>query len=72
MADMVVKEELKGVKVVLKLSEGSQTISDCRLDATNEQLYKLGTAVGKLEAKTVKTMTKVVESALINEQACAV
>lgn len=64
---MAVKEELKGVKVVLKLSEGSQTIPDCRPDATNDQLYKLGSAVGKLEAKTVKTMTKVVESALINE-----
>lgn len=64
---MAVTEELKSVKVVLKLSEGSQTISDCRQDATNEQLYKLGDAVSKLEAKTVKTMTKVVESALINE-----
>lgn len=63
----MVSEELKGVKVVLKLAEGSQTIPDCNPSATNEQFHKLGTAVGKLEAQTVTAMSKVVESTLFEE-----
>ena len=63
----MVKAELKSTKVVLKLAEGSQTISGCNASATDEQLYALGNAVGKLEAQRVDTITKVTENTLINE-----
>ena len=58
---------VKGTKVVLKLAEGSQTISNCNIEATDEELYKLGSAVSKLEAQRVDEITKVVESTLITE-----
>lgn len=61
------KSVVKGTKVVLKLAEGSQTISGCKLTATDTELYALGSAVSKLEAERVDQMTKVVESTLINE-----
>ena len=57
----------KGVKVVLKLTEGSQTISDCNMSATDDQLFALGTAVSKLEKEEVETITKVEETTLIGE-----
>lgn len=63
----MVQAALKSTKVVLKLAKGSQTISDCNKDATDEQLYALGSAVASLEAESLETMTKVVESTLINE-----
>ena len=63
----MVSATLKGTKVVLKLAEGSQTISGCNPTATDEQLYALGDAVSKLEAQSVDAVTKVVESTLINE-----
>ena len=63
----MVSTEIKGVKVVLKLAEGSQTISNCNVEATNEKLYALATAVGKLEAQRVDAITKVEETTLINE-----
>lgn len=63
----MVQAALKSTKVVLKLAKGSQTISGCSKDATNEQLYALGSAVASLEAESLETMTKVVESTLINE-----
>lgn len=59
------KEE--GTKIVLKLTEGSQTIADCNPSANDEQLYALGTAVGSLEKKEIDTISKVVESVLISE-----
>lgn len=58
---------LKGMKVVLKLAEGSQTIANCNEAATDEKLYALATAVAKLEAQRVDSITKVVETTLINE-----
>ena len=57
----------KGVKVVLKLTEGSQTISDCNMSATDDQLFALGTAVSKLEKEEVESITKVEETTLIGE-----
>lgn len=63
----MVSAALKGVKVVLKLTEGSQTISDCNAQATDEQLYTLGNAVAKLEAEDVQAISKVTESVLVNE-----
>ena len=57
----------KGVKVVLKLADGSQTISDCNMSATNDQLFALGSAVSKLEKEEVETITKVEETTLIGE-----
>lgn len=62
----MVNTALKGVKIVLKLEEGSQTISGCNTEATDEQLYALGDAVSKLEAKGVEAISKIVESTLIN------
>lgn len=63
----MVSAALKSTKVVLKLAKGSQTISDCNKDATDTQLYTLGSAVASLEAESLESMTKVVESTLINE-----
>lgn len=63
----MVTSSLKSTKVVLKLAEGSQSITGCNQAATDEQLYALGLAVGKLEAQSVDAITKVVESTLINE-----
>lgn len=55
---------IKNTKVVLKLAKGSQTISNCKKDATDEQLFALGRAVASLEAEELDSMTKVVESTL--------
>lgn len=63
----MVTAALKSVKVVLKLAEGSQTISGCNAQATDEQLFALGNAVSKLEAQSVNAVTKVVESTLVQE-----
>ena len=65
----MVTAELKSTKVVLKLAEGSQTISGCNQAATDDQLYALAKAVSKLEAQSVDTVTKVTETTLVNEQA---
>lgn len=64
---MAVEADLKNVKVVLKLAKGSQTISGCSQDATNENLYALGEAVGSLTAERLETITKVEEHLLTNE-----
>ena len=58
---------LKDVKVTLKLAEGSQTISGCSHEATDEQLYALGKAVSKLEAQGLEDIVKITETALINQ-----
>lgn len=63
----MVTSAVKSMKVVLKLAEGSQTITNCSAAASDEALYTLGNAVGKLEAKRVDAITKVVETTLINE-----
>lgn len=58
---MAVTEKLKDVKVVLNLVKGSQTIPNCRVDATAEELYALGEAVGNLTQEEVEEITKVQE-----------
>ena len=63
----MVTADLKGVKVVLKLAKGSQTISECNKDATDDQLHALAGAVAKLEKEPVDTITKVIETTLIGE-----
>lgn len=64
---MAITAHPKSVKVVLKLAEGQQVITGCSLSATNEQLYKLGLAVSKLELQRCDAITKVVETTLIEE-----
>ena len=64
---MAVKSELKAVKVVVKTEHTAQTFSDCRRDASNEQLYKFGDAVGKLFKESVTSITKVEETMLTKE-----
>ena len=64
---MAITAHPKSMKVVLKLAEGQQIISGCKIDATNEQLYALGKAVGSLEAQRVDVITKVLETTLIEE-----
>ena len=56
---------LKNTKVVLKLAKGSQTISNCNADATDDQLYALGKAVASLESEDLEEVKKVVESTLV-------
>lgn len=63
----MVSAALKDVKVVLKLAKGSQTISNCNKSASDEQLYALGSAVASLEAESLETITKVMESTLIKD-----
>lgn len=63
----MITADIKGTKVVLKLAEGSQTVTDCNIGATNEQLYALATAVAKLEKEELEGVTKVVETNLISE-----
>lgn len=64
---MAVTSELKGVKLVLDLTKGSQTISNCNPQATDENLSALATAVGALESEQVQTVVKVVETVLTVE-----
>lgn len=63
----MVSAALKNTKVVLNLAKGSQTISGCNKAATDTQLYALGSAVASLEAESLESITKVVESTLVNE-----
>ncbi len=64
---MAVTADLKDVKVVLKLAEGSQSITKCNKQATDEGLYAMGKAVATLESQPLEAITKVVESTLIEE-----
>ncbi|MDF2878683.1 MAG: hypothetical protein K0S30_1779 [Clostridia bacterium] len=64
---MAVTAEVKGVKVVLKLAKGSQTISNCSQSASDEALYEIGEAVASLQEEEVTNLSKVVETILIVE-----
>lgn len=61
---MAVTEKMEEVKVILKLTKGSQTIPNCKADATAEQLHTMGTAVGELHQEGVEKVMKITESLL--------
>lgn len=62
---MAVNEQIKDVKVVLDLTKGSQTISNCKVDATAEELYDIGHAIGSLHAEDIQRVYKVTQTELI-------
>lgn len=62
---MAVTAEVKGVKLVLKLEKGSQTVSNCSQGASDDALYAIGDAVASLQRENVASMSKVVETILI-------
>ena len=64
---MAVTAATKSVKLRLVLAEGTQTISGCYVEATNDNLFSLGNAVSKLEAQAVDSIVKVKESTLVVE-----
>ncbi|WP_069999255.1 DUF1659 domain-containing protein [Cellulosilyticum sp. I15G10I2] len=64
---MAVTAEVKGVKLILKLNKGSQTVSNCSQSATDDALYAIGGAVASLQQEEVTNLTKVVETILIAE-----
>ena len=63
---MAITAEVKGIKVVLDLEKGSQTIANCNQSATDEALYEIGSAVATLQSENVSSVNKVVETILIN------
>lgn len=64
---MAVIEKMDEVKVILNLTKGSQTIPNCKTDATAEELHTLGEAVGELHQEDIETIMKVTESLLVLE-----
>lgn len=64
---MAITTSVKNVKVVLKLEEGSQTISGCSKEAANEGLYSMAVAVSGLLNQETEGITKVEEVILIEE-----
>ena len=64
---MAVTTELKGIKLVLDLEKGSQTVSNCNVTATNESLNALGKAVAGLVDSPVEAIVRVEEKILIEE-----
>lgn len=62
---MAVTGKLEEVKVVLKFMKGSQTISHCNQQATDEGLYDLGEAIGSLNAESLEEIIKVQETLLV-------
>lgn len=64
---MAVKAVAKGVKLVLKLNKGTQTVSNCSQSASDDALYTIGGAVASLQQEEVTNLTKVVETILVEE-----
>nr|WP_302598863.1 hypothetical protein [uncultured Cellulosilyticum sp.] len=64
---MAITTELKGIKLVLDLEKGSQTIPNCNPSATDESLNALGKAVAGLVQSPVEAIVKVEETVLIEE-----
>lgn len=64
---MAITTEFKGIKLVLDLEKGSQTVANCSPTATNENLNALGKAVASLIASPVESVVKVEETILIEE-----
>ena len=64
---MAVTTELKGIKLVLDLEKGSQTVSNCNVAASDESLNALGKAVASVLASPVEAIVRVEEKILIEE-----
>lgn len=64
---MAITTELKGIKLVLDLEKGSQTVANCSPLASNESLNALGKAVASLVESPVEAIVKVEETVLIEE-----
>ena len=64
---MAVKAVAKGVKLVLKLNKGTQTVTNCSQSASDDALYTIGGAVASLQQEEVTNLTKVVETILVEE-----
>ena len=64
---MAVTTELKGVKVILNLEKGTQTISNCNPTASDDNLALLGQAVATLTKYPAEEMVKQVQNVLIPE-----
>lgn len=62
---MAITGTLEEVKVVLKLTKGSQTLAHCNKEATDEGLYSLGVAVGSLNEEGLEEIVKVTETQLV-------
>jgi len=62
---MAVTAEVKGVKLVLKLEKGSQTVSNCSQSGSDDALHAIGKAVATLQKEQVTSISKVVEAVLI-------
>lgn len=62
---MSVNAVVKEVKVAMKFAKGSQTIGKCNQEATHEELFTFGQAVGSLNQEAIESITKVEETALI-------
>ncbi len=62
---MAVQTTLESVKVVLNLEKGSQTVANCKKDATDEALFAVGKAVGTLQREAVESISKIEESILV-------
>ena len=63
--EMAVTALIDEVKVSLKFAKGSQTLAHCNKDATDENLYALGQAVGSLNKEELREIMKVVETNLV-------
>ena len=64
---MAITKEVESVKLVLKQEKGSQTISGCNKSATTEGLYSLATSVAELLNDSLREISKVETTALIQE-----
>ena len=62
---MAITSVLDEIKLSLKFTKGSQTLSHCNPAATNDQLHTLGKAVASLNAESLDTMMKVEETKLL-------
>lgn len=61
---MAVTETIKEVKVVLNLTKGSQTIPNCKQDASPAELYAISNAVADLHAESIEKITKVTQAVI--------
>ena len=63
---MAISNETLGTKMQLRYEKGSKTFSNCRVDATDEQLYNAALSINSLQNKAVAQIRKIVESELVD------